>query len=56
MRAKQMPLGIEIPASRRDPARNAYIAKALMEDSSGKATLMESICERENMRRALKRV
>ena len=53
---KQMPLGMNIPASRRDTARNAYIAKTLMEDSTGKAKLMESICERENMLRALKRV
>ena len=56
MDVKQMPLDMEISASRRDPARNAYIAKALMEDSSGKARLMESICERENMLRALRRV
>ena len=47
---------MDIPASRRDTARNAYIAQALMENSSGKAKLMESICERENMHRALKRV
>jgi RNA-directed DNA polymerase len=45
-----------VAASRRATARNEYIAQALMEDSGGKAKLMESICERENMRRALKRV
>ena len=51
-----MLLDLEIAVSRRDPARDAYMAKALMEDSSGKAKLMESICERENMSRALQRV
>ena len=56
MNVKQMPLAMEIPATRRDTARNAYIAKALMEDSGGEAKLMDSICERENMLRALKRV
>ena len=56
MHAKQMPLELDVPASRRDTARNAYIAKALMEDSSGEAKLIDSICERENMLRALKRV
>jgi RNA-directed DNA polymerase len=56
MNARQLSLGLEVPASRRDTARNAYIAKALMEDSSGTARLMESICERENMLRALQRV
>lgn len=56
MDAKQMPLDMDIPASRPDTARNAYIAQALMENSSGEVKLMESICERENRRRALKRV
>jgi len=56
MHAKQMPLAMNIPASRPDTARNVYIAKALMEDSSGEAKLMESICERENMLHALRRV
>jgi len=56
MAAKQLLLGLHLRASCPDRSRNAYIAQALMEDSSGKAKLMESICERENMRRALKRV
>jgi len=56
MDARQLSLGLEGTASRRDSTRNAYIAKALMEDSGGKARLMESICERENLLRALKRV
>jgi len=51
-----MSLGLEVAATRRDTTSNAYIAKALMEDSTGKAKLMESICERENRREALKRV
>ena len=56
MNVRQLSLAMEIPATDRDTARNAYIAKALMEDSSGEAKLMDSICERENMLRALKRV
>ena len=56
MHVRQLSLGLDVAASRRDPARNAYIAKALMEDSSGEAKLMESICERENRHRALRRV
>lgn len=56
MQAKQLSLELDVPASNRDTARKAYIAKALMEDSSGNVRLMESICERENMARALKRV
>ena len=56
MYVRQMSLGLEIAATGRDTAPNAYIAKSLMEDSTGKARLMESICERENMQNALKRV
>jgi len=56
MNVRQMSLGLEVAATRRDTTSNAYIAKALMEDSTGKAKLMESICERENRREALKRV
>jgi len=51
-----MSLGFEVAATRRDTTSNAYIAQALMEDSTGKARLMEMICERENRREALKRV
>ena len=42
--------------SRKDTAREDYIATRLMESSTGEVRLMESICERENMRNALKRV
>ena len=56
MNVKQMSLEIDTAVIRRDNDRNAYIAKALMEDSSGKVKLMDSICERQNMLNALKRV
>lgn len=56
MQVEQMLLDMDIPALRRDTVRNAHIAQALMEDSSGEAKLMESICEQQNMLRALKRV
>jgi len=56
MNVRQMSLGFEVAATRRDTTSNAYIAQALMEDSTGKARLMEMICERENRREALKRV
>lgn len=56
MDPRQLSLGMEVAASRRATTSNEYIAKALMEDSTGKAKLMESICERENRRKALQRV
>ncbi len=56
MNVKQMPLEMDIVEVHSDNARNAYIAKALMEDSSGKVRLMDSIYERQNMLKALKRV
>lgn len=56
MHVRQMSLGMEVAATRRDSAPNAYIAEALMEDSTGKARLMESICEPQNLHKALKRV
>lgn len=56
MNVEQMSLEIDTAVTRRDNDRNAYIAKALMEDSSGKVKLMDSICERQNMLNALKRV
>ena len=56
MNVKQMFLEIDTAVTRRDNDRNAYIAKALMEDSSGEVRLMDSICERQNMLNALKRV
>jgi len=51
-----MSLGLEVASTRRDTAPNAYIAETLMEDSTGKARLMESICEPKNLHKALKRV
>ncbi len=56
MHVKQMSLGFDVAATRRDTTSNAYIAQALMEDSTGKVRLMEMICERENRHKALKRV
>jgi retron-type reverse transcriptase len=56
MIVRQLPLAMDIPEINRDTSRDAYIAKALMEDSTGKATLLESILERENLAKALKRV
>jgi RNA-directed DNA polymerase len=57
MGAKQKLLGFVVEAScRKDNEQAAYIAKSLMEDSSGKVRLLESILERQNMLKALKRV
>ena len=42
--------------SRRDTGPEAFIAKCLSESPTGEIRLMESILERENMRRALRRV
>lgn len=56
MNVKQLLLALDVADHRPDTSRDAYIARALMEDSSGTARLMESICERENMLRALQRV
>ena len=56
MNVKQMQLDMKIPAVTPDHVRNAYIAKSLMEHSSGEARLMESICESQNLLKALKRV
>jgi len=57
MKAVQLLLnGDEEAASRRDTTREEYIAKRLMKSSTGEIRLMESICEQENMRNALKRV
>lgn len=56
MNVKQMLLEMDIVELRSENGQNAYIAKALMEDPSGKVRLMDSICERQNMLKALKRV
>jgi len=50
-------LDLNVPRQvRRDTGPEAYIAKCLSESSTGEIRLMESILERENMRRALHRV
>jgi RNA-directed DNA polymerase len=46
----------EDAASRKDTERAEYIAAHLMKSSTGEIRLMESICEQENTRKALKRV
>ena len=57
MKAAQLLLdGGEEAISRKDTAREEYIAARLMESSTGDIRLMESICERENTIKALKRV
>lgn len=57
MKAVQLLLnGDEEAASRKDTAREEYIAARLMKSSTGEIRLMESICERENMHNALRRV
>ena len=57
MNAVQLLLdGNEEAVSRKDTAREEYIATRLMESSTGDIRLMESICERENTRNALRRV
>ena len=57
MKAVQLLLtGGEEAASRKDTTREDYIATRLMESSTGEIRLMESICERENTIKALKRV
>ena len=57
MQAVQLLLeGGGVAESRKDTAREEYIAARLMESSTGDIRLMESICERENTLKALRRV
>ncbi len=57
MKAVQLLLdGGEEAITRKDTSREEYIAARLMESSTGEIRLMESICERENTIKALKRV
>ena len=57
MKAVQLLLdGGEEAITRKDTTREEYIAARLMESSTGEIRLMESICERENTIKALKRV
>ena len=51
----QMELG-ELAKGRFDKGDQAFIAKRLAESPVGAIRLMESVCERENMRKALRRV
>jgi len=57
MKAMQMQLGLEGEADGRpDKARDEFIAVQLAEGPAGEDRLMETICGRENMLEALKRV
>jgi RNA-directed DNA polymerase len=51
----QMDLG-DLAGGRFDKEHHAFIAKRLAESPAGEVRLMESVCERENMRKALHRV
>ena len=55
VRQLQMELG-ELTKGRFDKGNQAFIAKRLAESPAGVIRLMESVCERENMRKALRRV
>ena len=46
----------ELPKGRFDKTSQEFIAKRLAESPTGAIRLMESVCERENMRKALRRV
>jgi RNA-directed DNA polymerase len=52
---QEMELG-ELSKGRFDKVSREFIAKRLAESPTGTIRLMESVCERENMRRALRRV
>jgi RNA-directed DNA polymerase len=57
MKVKQLQMDFGEPVViRPDTARHAFIAKRLSESPTGEIRLMESICERENMRKAQQRV
>ena len=53
---KQLKLDLGAVESHRDRSPEAFIAERLAESPTGEVRLMESICERQNMNRALKRV
>jgi len=46
----------ELPQGRFDKSPEEFIARRLSESPTGDIRLMESVCERENMRRAMRRV
>ena len=53
----QLELDLDVARhGRRDRSSEAFTAKRLSESPTGTIRLMESVCERENMRRALRRV
>ncbi len=57
MKTEQMLFGFEtLTDVKRDKGNDVYIANSLSESSTGEIRLMESICERVNMNKALKRV
>ena len=53
---KQRELNLGKVEHHRDRSSEAFIAERLAESPTGQVRLMESICERQNMNRALKRV
>jgi len=53
---KQLKLDLGTVGSRRDRSPETFVAERLAESPTGEVRLMESICERQNMRRALQRV
>ena len=53
---KQQTLDLGKVESHRDRSPEAFIAERLAESPTGQVRLMESICERQNMQRALRRV
>ena len=55
---KQLKLNVEYPdtSCARDYSSEGFIALRLSESPTGQIRLMESICERSNMRRAIRRV
>ena len=57
MRVMQMQLDLgELPKDKLSRGKYAFIATRLSESPTGIIRLMESVCERENMRKALRRV
>jgi RNA-directed DNA polymerase len=53
---QQFELGFGTVGNHRDRSSEAFIAERLTESPTGQIRLMESVCERQNMQRALRRV
>ena len=53
---QQYELGFGTVDNHRDRSSEAFIAERLIESPTGQIRLMESVCERENMRRAMRQV